>query len=139
MTSADDQDRPKHIAIYHEMRRRESFEKTAGILWCLVRDAAQKNPGQPRVLYMDIEGHSARGPVENQVSNYDADASEVIHFVRAALGPFLTETPWGKTEDAPQSEDLPDRFIMTAGDDSGDMMILTGDKDRPVERDRRAK
>jgi hypothetical protein len=119
------------IAIYHLMKRREGFEETAGMLWVMVCNAARQHPGQPRSLYMDIEGHTARGEVQNQVGVYDADASEVIHFVRAALGPFLTDTSWGKTEDAPQSEDLPEHIIMTAADGEG-MLILTGDNDQPV-------
>jgi hypothetical protein len=119
------------IAIYHLMKRREGFEETAGMLWVMVRDAARLQPGKPRRLYMDVEGHTARGQVQNQVDDYDADASEVIHFVRAALGPFLTDTPWGKTEDTPQSEDLPEHIIMTTADGEG-TLILTGDKDRPV-------
>jgi hypothetical protein len=137
MTSTNDQGQPKatsnKIAIYHVMRPREGFEETAGMLWVMVRDAAREFPGKPRVLYMDIEGHTARGPVQNQVGDYDADASEVVHFVRAALGSFLTDTTWGKTEDAPQSEDLPEAFIMTTADGEG-TLILTGDKDKPVER-----
>jgi hypothetical protein len=130
-------DKDGGIALYHVMRPREDFEKTAGMLWVMVRQAVRQFPGQPRTLYMDIEGHTARGPVQNQVGDYDADASEVIHFVRAALGPYLTETPWGRTdENAPQADDPPEVIVMTAGTGDDRMMVLTGDKDMPVRYDK---
>ncbi len=122
------------IALYHEMRRRENFEQTAGILWCLVRHAAQESPGVPRCLYLDIEGHRREGVRDE----YDDDANELIAFVRAALGPYLTTTPWGRTdESAAQSDELPETLIMSAPDRGDDWLcILTGDHDQPVKYDR---
>jgi hypothetical protein len=111
------------IAIYHVMRAREDFITTAGLLWVMVRQAGLMYPGKPRQLYLDIEGHGRK--------EHDAEAREIISFTRAALGPFVTRTPWGKTdENASQLETLPD-VIITAGDD-GDTRILTGDRDEPV-------
>jgi hypothetical protein len=124
-------DSGKGIAIYHEMRRTEPFEKTAGMLWVMVHDAARKFPGKPRILYLDIEGHHRKG-AKNE---YDEDATELISFVRAALGPYLAETPWGKTEDAPQSDDLPDVIMVPPADGDDHVWILTGDKDNPVRRE----
>jgi hypothetical protein len=114
---------PKGIGIYHFMRAREDFITTAGLLWVMVRQAGLMYPGKPRQLYLDIEGHGRK--------EHDAEAREIISFTRAALGPFVTRTPWGKTdENASQLETLPD-VIITAGDD-GDTRILTGDRDEPV-------
>lgn len=113
---------PGAIAIYHRMYEREGFLETAGMLWAMVRDAAARYPGSPRMLYLDIDGHGQFEP--------DDEAAEVISFTRAALGPFLTEAPWGKTDPAaPQSEELPD-VIVTTGD--GVPAVLTGNRDRLV-------
>jgi hypothetical protein len=124
-------DSGKGIALYHVMRRTETFEETAGMLWVMVREAARKFPGKSRVLFMDIEGHPRKG-AQNE---YDEDATELISFVRAALGPYLAETPWGKTEDAPQSDDLPEVIMIPPADGDDHVWILTGDKDNPVRRE----
>ena len=122
----------KPIAIYHEMRRRDGFEETAGTLWCLVRTAAQEYPEVPRRLYIDIEGHSRKDARDE----YDDEATELIGFVRGALGPYLTETPWGRTdENAPQSEDLPEVIMISPDRGSDRITILTGDKDEPVKHE----
>lgn len=113
------------IGIYHEMRAREGFEETAGMLWVMVREAARQHPGKPRHLYLDIDGHRDRA----RGSGYDADATELISFARAALGPYLTRAPWGKAEDGPQREDMPDVMLIPTGDR---MCVLTGDRDQPV-------
>lgn len=113
------------VTIYHEMRADEDFLETAGMLWSMVRDAAARFPGAPRSLYLDIDGHGQPG------GDYDDEACEVISFIRAALGPFVALTPWGRTdEDAPQLETLPD-VIVTFGE-AGKPVVLTGDKDCPV-------
>lgn len=114
---------PKGIAIYHRMYAREDFLTTAGMLWTMVREAAARYPGAPRMLYLDIDGHGR--------DEYDDEASEVISFTRAALGPFLTEAPWGKTDEgSAQSENLPDVIVTFAAD--GQTRTLTGDRDEPV-------
>lgn len=111
------------IVIYHEMRADEGFLTTAGMLWVMIRDAATRFPGSPRELVLAIEAHGT--------PDLDDEAREVISFTRAALGPFLTTAPWGKTdEDAPQSEALPGVIITTG--DNGRPCVLTGDRDNPV-------
>ena len=115
------------IAIYHEMRAGEDFLATAAMLWAVVRGAARKYPGRARHLCLDIEGHGGK----DYGKAYDDEAGEVISFTRAALGPFLTTTPWGKAgEDAAQLETLPD-VIVTFGE-NGRPCVLTGDHERPV-------
>lgn len=115
------------VAIYHEMRADEDFLETAGMLWTMVHDAAVRFPGARRDLFLDITGHDA----DNEGDGYDDEAGEVVSFTRAALGPFLTRAPWGKTdEDAPQAENLPD-VIVTFGE-AGRPVVLTGDRENPV-------
>jgi hypothetical protein len=130
-SSEDISESGKGMALYHVMRRTETFEETAGMLWVMVRETARKFPGKSRTLFMDIEGHHRKG-AKNE---YDEDATELISFVRAALGPFLAETPWGKTEDAPQRDDLPDGIVIPPADGDDHVWILTGDKDNPVRRE----
>lgn len=48
------------------------------------------------------------------------------------LGPCRAETPWGKIEDAPQSDDLPEVIVIPPADGDDHLWILTGDKDNPV-------
>ena len=56
------------VALYHRVMRRENFEKAAKDLVSLVYAAEKKEPGKPRTLYLDIDGHrNAQGRFE-QVS-----------------------------------------------------------------------
>ena len=45
------------VALYHRVMRRENFEKAAKDLVSLVYAAEKKEPGKPRTLYLDIDGH----------------------------------------------------------------------------------
>lgn len=45
------------VALYHRVLRRENFEKAAKDLVSLVYAAEKKEPGKPRILYLDIDGH----------------------------------------------------------------------------------
>lgn len=47
--------------------RRENFEKAAKDLVSLVYAAEKKEPGKPRTLYLDIDGH------RNAQGRFDAD------------------------------------------------------------------
>lgn len=74
------------IAIYHRVMRREGFEETARILLHLVRDARDKAPDKPRVLYLDIDGH------RNEAGGFDGEMFELQQeFVLGFLMPFLKE------------------------------------------------
>ncbi|WP_210730329.1 HNH endonuclease [Streptomyces sp. S816] len=97
---------PKGIALYHDMRVEEDFTKCATRLFSILKQAAAANPGSPRYLYLDIQGH------RNAVGGYDADAFEIIQeFLLGFLSPYLTEisTPLYRTRNPePQREDVPD-------------------------------
>jgi hypothetical protein len=77
---------------------------------------------------MDIEGHTRKG----DRSRYDSDATEIINFIRVALGPYLTETSWGRNGDVSQSEDFPDVIIIPHISRDDVVWALTGDAELPV-------
>ncbi|MET9417731.1 hypothetical protein ABZY03_26790 [Streptomyces klenkii] len=103
---------PKGIALYHDMRVEEDFTKCATRLFSILKKAAAMNPGAPRHLYLDIQGH------RDASGDYDADALEIIHeFLLGFLGPYLTEisTPRYQVRNPePQREDIPD--VLNIGD-----------------------
>ena len=55
------------VALYHRVMRWENFEKAAKDLVSLVYAAEKKEPGKPRTLYLDIDGH------RNAQGRFDAD------------------------------------------------------------------
>ena len=55
------------VALYHRGMRWENFEKAAKDLVSLVYAAEKKEPGKPRTLYLDIDGH------RNAQGRFDAD------------------------------------------------------------------
>ncbi|MBJ7903992.1 HNH endonuclease [Streptomyces sp. DSM 110735] len=96
----------KGIALYHDMRVEEDFTKCATRLFSILKQAAAANPGAPRYLYLDIQGH------RNTAGGFDADAFEIIQeFLLGFLGPYLTEisTPLYRVRNpGSQREDVPD-------------------------------
>jgi len=53
--------------LYEREKQRENFEKAAKDLVSLVYAAEKKEPGKPRTLYLDIDGH------RNAQGRFDAD------------------------------------------------------------------
>ncbi|MEU7165324.1 HNH endonuclease [Streptomyces morookaense] len=96
----------KGIALYHDMRVEEDFTKCATRLFSILKRAAAANPGAPRYLFLDVQGH------RNAAGGFDADAFEIIReFLLGFLGPYLTEisTPLYRVRiPGPQREDVPD-------------------------------
>lgn len=105
----------KPIAIYYDMKATDTFEVTADRLYKMVRETAEKHPGVPRHLYLDIEGH-------RQLGAFDLDAWEVQHFVIDFLGTWLTgiSTPLVKAEKLKQADDIPQQLSFMQGGDSAD-------------------
>ncbi|WP_181138630.1 HNH endonuclease [Streptomyces sp. Ru73] len=101
---------PKGIALYHDMRVEEDFAKCATRIFSILKKAAAVNPGAPRYLYLDIQGH------RNAAGGYDADAMEIVQeFLLGHLGPYLTEisTPLLQVRNPqPQREDVPDALYI---------------------------
>src|SRR5262245_37931784 len=99
-------DRPKPVAIYHDMRVEEDFETAAQRMFSLVRRAEQVTPGAPRYFYLDIQGH------RNDVGGFDRDAFELMQdFLVGFLGEYLTEIriPLGTyRRKTPQCNEVPE-------------------------------
>lgn len=64
---------PAQIALYHVMFTDEGFDRTAEMLFTIVREAARAYPGRPRALFLDIEGHRP-----SPQAGYDHDAFEIM-------------------------------------------------------------
>lgn len=96
------------VALYHRVMRRENFEKAAKDLVSLVYAAEKKEPGKPRTLYLDIDGH------RNAQGRFDADMLELQKgFGLTFLLPFLTEVHFPLISDRnknPQRNDVPERL-----------------------------
>lgn len=76
----------KKVAIYHVVFENENFAMAARMLYQLVYMAQQNNPNQPRVLYLDIEGH------RNEQGGFDHDMFELQQdFILGFLMPYLSE------------------------------------------------
>jgi hypothetical protein len=90
----------------------ETFDDAAEMLLQMVRSAAEKFPGQPRHLYLDIDGH------RNPAGGLDADMFELVTDYMGFLSRWLTRfsTPLGKTFQTPrQYEDVPDYMLIHEG------------------------
>ena len=96
------------VALYHRVLRRENFEKAAKDLVSLVYAAEKKEPGKPRTLYLDIDGH------RNAQGEFDADMLELQEeFGLRFLLPFLTEVHFpliSAMNKNPQRNDVPEQL-----------------------------
>jgi HNH endonuclease len=78
---AENKLRDQVVAVYHVVLEHEAFETAAETLWKLIAFAQERRPGQPRHLFLDIEGH------RRQNGFFDHDMWELQrHFV---LGPLF--------------------------------------------------
>ncbi len=96
------------MAIYHVIRKKEGFEKSANILYMLVKKAQEKCPNGKRMIYLDIEGH------RNKKGGFDHDMFELQkHFILDFLMKYISEVsmPLGRfINEKEQINDLPDKL-----------------------------
>jgi hypothetical protein len=84
-TSSRQSKTPMGMALYHDMAVYENFERCAHRLFKIVQMAEYSNPGKPRFLYIDIQGH------KNEAGGFDHDSWEIIgHFILEYLSPYLS-------------------------------------------------
>ena len=105
---------PPGIGLYHAVYEHESFDDAAEALMQMVRTAAEKSPGQPRFLYLDIDGH------RNSEGGFDKDMFELQnHFVLGYLSRWLTTINMplldGEARTPRQFEDDPDVLVIHEG------------------------
>lgn len=111
------------IAVYHRVMRREGFEVTAKILVEMTRNTQIDHPGEPRVLYLDIDGH------RNADGAFDADMIELQKmFVLEFLLPYYTEvhTPIVSARNSHgQDDDVPDKFFIANLEEKEDVELTS--------------
>ncbi|WP_245771975.1 hypothetical protein [Rhodothermus profundi] len=99
------------VSIYHVVEPDDTFEEAAQALFALLREAQERFPDWPRLLFIDIIGH------EGDRAGFDDDFFEFQQeFLFATLAPFVTalDTPLTGPllNPAPQRNDLPDRLVI---------------------------
>lgn len=102
----------KATALYHVVYAHETFEHAAKTLLDLVRMAEETEPGAPRRLYLDIDGH------RNASGGFDADMLELQNeFLLGFLMPFLSEAtcPLIRVQNPkPQVNNVPETLTIVA-------------------------
>jgi len=100
----------KAIAIYHVVYAHEGFAEAAQTLFTLVQEAQRFHPGNPRNLYLDIEGH------RQSAGGFDPDMVELQdEFLLGFLGLYLSEihAPLVRaTNTKPQANELPPALVI---------------------------
>jgi len=99
------------VSIYHVVGPDDTFEEAAQALFALLREAQERFPDWPRLLFIDIIGH------EGDRAGFDDDFFEFQQeFLFSTLAPFVTalDTPLTGPllNPAPQRNDLPDRLVI---------------------------
>jgi len=97
------------VSLYYVVEPDETFEEAAQGIFLLLKEAQERFPDWPRVLYLDVHGHT--GPY----GGFDGDFFEFQQeFLLAALGPFFTalDLPLtgGLLNPSAQRNDVPDRL-----------------------------
>lgn len=99
------------VSIYHIVGAEDDFDKAALDLFAWLKEAQERFPDWPRVLYVDIAGH------EGEHQGFDADFFEFQQeFIFSTMAPFVTGLEMPLTgpllNPEPQRNDLPDRLVI---------------------------
>ena len=102
------------VSLYHVVAEDDGFEQAAQDVVALLREAEERFPGWPRVLYLDIVGHvDEKGRFEDDFVEFQQE------FLFSVVAPFVTalETPLtrGLVNPEPQRNDVPDRLRIGHG------------------------
>ncbi len=97
------------VALYHAVGPGDTFEAAAGAVFGLLREAQDRFPDWPRVLYLDVEGHE--GPAAGFAPDFYEFQQE---FLFAVVAPFVAALDAPLTgplvNPHPQRNDVPDRL-----------------------------
>lgn len=99
------------VAIYHIVQAADDFYAAARAVFGVVKEAQDRFPGWPRMLYLDIVGHTdPRHGFEDDFVEFQQE------FWFAAIAPFLTGFDLPLTgplvNPNPQRNDLPDELVI---------------------------
>lgn len=98
----------KKIGVYHRIMKRENFEVAAKDIFQLLVKTQKEHPNEPRVLYVDIDGH------RNERGGFDADMLELQkEFGVGFLAQFFQEVhfPLGSVKNpGKQNNDVPEKL-----------------------------
>lgn len=100
------------VSIYHIVQSTDSFADAVRDTLSLIRDANTQFPGWPRLLYMDINGHTS-----SERSGFDDDFTEFQQeLFFSTMAPFLTAFELPLTgallNPEPQRNDVPDEIVI---------------------------
>ena len=105
------------VSIYHIVQPEDVFETAAQRVFNFLKEAQQRYPDWPRVMYIDIIGH------QGERAGFDADFFEFQQeFMIAAMGPFFTaiDMPMVSVYNPePQRNDLPDALAFGTENEQG--------------------
>jgi len=100
------------VSLYHVVREDDDFDTAAGDLFGLLKEAQQRFPDWPRVLYLDIQGHL------DHLGRFVPEMVELQQeYLIAALGKFMTalDMPLVSVVNPEiQDNDLPDSLSVQA-------------------------
>ena len=106
------------VSLYHIVGEKDTFERAAGDLFALIKEAQERFPDWPRLLFLDIKGHlDALGRFENAFVELQQE------FMFGFLGPFLTAVDLplvSALNPEPQRNDLPDKILIEGESGKGE-------------------
>jgi hypothetical protein len=100
------------VSLYHIVGEDDDFETAAQDVFALLREAQERFPDWPRVLYLDIQGH-----LDGQGRFTDDMVELQQEFLIAAMGKFFTALALpivAVVNPDPQVNDLPDELVLQA-------------------------
>ena len=105
----------QRIAIYHRVMKRENFEVAAKDLFRLLVNAQKQSPDQPRVLYVDIDGH------RNKAGGFVNDMFELqAQFGMGFLAQYFEEVHfplYSIKNPKQQNNDIPEKLKLEVNDE----------------------
>jgi hypothetical protein len=100
------------VSLYHIVAEGDGFETAAQDVFALLKEAQERFPDWPRVLYLDIQGH-----LDGQGRFTDDMVELQQEFLIAAMGKFFTALALpivAVVNPDPQVNDLPDELVLQA-------------------------
>jgi hypothetical protein len=115
---------PGTILILHTVLQDDDFEKAARQLFEVVKIAQDENPGAPRALYLEIEGHKTPDGFDADMCELQREfaVSVLLPYLTSYYCPMLSEFGSGIKNLAPQRDDVPTEFYVLQNEQECDMV-----------------